>query len=413
MYGSASEFHSLNNQLGWFDLLAGAKIKEGIAQAWGLSAAALEVVHPYFTLAGVERAKSCLGMVNADGSSYRLQADGIRSRTHDDRNTTKHPRKAMRSAVEINGDALHRFHAAGESWLLGDAPPIGFDWAHASWDAINSDRGPNGGQVKAKERVNRALVQASSLLHIAKSSSLPGYVLPMAYSEYPTGRLFAEGSLNLQNCQREVRRAALMGSWDIDVSNCHWSLLQQMAARIGLGTTAIDGYLRNKRTMRLEVAAAGGISESDAKQVLLGLVYGMNLQATEDSRRQAIIDTVGSEAAARLRVFAPLLEIHREVKTLRGAVIADYEGRTTRKQCIVNDAGNAIANTATQAEKLAHILQGAEASILRAVIREHGPDLQLLAHDGWVMATEPNKAAMESMILERTGYRIELEVSRL
>ncbi len=412
MYGSAQMFHALNMQLDWFELVEGAKPSQHIAQAWRLTPNARGAVNQYFTLAGVARAKDAAGLIDQHGNSHRMPADGIRSRTHDGGNT-KHPRHAMRSAVDVNGDALHHFHLAGEAWLLGDPAPAGFEWVHAFWDGIRGDRGPNGGEEKARERANRALVQASALLHMAKSSSLSGYVLPMVYQEYPTGRLFAEGALNLQNCQKEVRRAALMGSWDVDVSNCHWSLLQQMAARLELATPAIDNYLANKRPMRRQIALAGGVSESDAKQVLLGLVYGMNLQATEASRKQAIIETVGAEAAARLRVFEPLLELYREVQRLRGAIIADYEQRTTRKQCLVNDAGNAIALTAPPAEKLAHILQGAEAAILRAVIQEHGPVLKLLAHDGWVMAVEPSRIGLEAMIRERTGYQIELEISPL
>lgn len=257
------------------------------------------------------------------------------------------------------------------------------------------------------------MVQASALLHIAKSTSLPGYVLPMTYAEYPSGRLYAAGEHNLQTCQREVRRAALRGCWDVDVSNCHWALLQQMAARIGLATPSIDAYLKDKKGLRSRVALAAGIGLRDAKRVLLGLVYGMNLQATEASRRKAIIEMIGHDAAARLNQFPPLLELYNEVRRIRDGILSDYEQRSARRGHIVNDAGNIIANTATAAEKLAHILQGAEAVILREIIKEHGHSLKLLAHDGWVMAEEPNQVQMETMLRARTGYLVDLEISRL
>lgn len=412
MYGTARAFHQLNDALGWFDMVEGAKTVQHIAQAWQLTGRAADLVIEYFTLAHASRAGDCAGLITPDGSTYRMPADAIRSRTNTG-GDTKHPRRAMQSAVEIDGDSLHAFHKAGEAWLLGDPCPSGFEWAHEAWDAIRSDRGPNGGERRARLRVESAIVQASALLHIAKSSSVPGYVLPMTYCEYPTGRLFAEGAHNLQTCQREVRRAALRGCWDVDVSNCHWALVQQMAARIGLDTPAISHYLDNKKAMRSAVAMAGGVSIADAKQVLIGLIYGMNLQATEQDRRKAIIDAVGADAAARLRTFPPLLGLYREVKHLRGAILADYEQRTTRRHCIVNDAGNAIALTATPAEKLAHVLQGAEAAILRAVIKEHGPSIRLLAHDGWVLSHMPEKATMQAMIEAATGYRVELEIGQL
>ena len=412
MYGTAKSFHEMNRSIGWFELLEGAKPNDNIAQAWRLTNTARSLVAGYFSRAHVERSGQAGGLVTAEGKIYRMPTDAIRSRTTDGGNTL-HPRKAMQCAVEVSGDALHRFHKAAEAWLLGDPCPTGFEWAYQAWDAIKSDRGPNGGEQRAINRVNDAIVQASAILHIAKASSVPGYVLPITYLEYPTGRLFAEGAHNLQTCQREVRRAALDGAWDVDVSNCHWALIQQMAARIGLQTPSINHYLDNKRRVRTEVAMAGGISHADAKQVLIGLIYGMNLEATEESRRKAIIDSVGEEAAARLRIFQPLLELFHEVKSLRGAIIADYQERSTRKGHIVNDIGRVIPNKAPPAEKLAHILQGAEASILSAVIQHHGPGLKLLAHDGWVMATRPDQGQLEGMLYEQTGYRVELEISQL
>lgn len=408
MYGTAKRFHELNHTVGWFDLVEGAKPSENIAQAWRLTNTARTLVAGYFSRAHTERAEQASGLLTADGKIYRMPADAIRSRTTNGGNTL-HPRKAMQCAVEINGDALHRFHKAAEAWLLGDSCPAGFEWTHQAWDSIRSDRGPNGGEQRAINRVNDAIVQASVILHIAKSSSVPGYVLPLTYLEYPTGRLFAEGAHNLQNCQREVRRAALSGAWDVDVSNCHWSLIKQMAERLGLQTPKIDYYLDNKRRVRTEVAMAGGISHADAKQVLIGLIYGMNLE----SRRKAIIEAVGEEAADRLRTFTPLLDLFHEVKSLRGAIIADHQERSTRKGHIVNDIGRAIPVKAKPGEALAHILQGAEAFILRAVIRAHGPELKLLAHDGWVMASKPDQGQLEDMLYQQTGYRVELEISQL
>lgn len=413
MYGTAENFSMINNQLDLFECVAGARPAESIAKAWTLTATSSQLLDKYFDLAHVERSKFGAGLIDTRTSkAYRMQADAIRSVTSTGGKST-HPRHAMLPTVEVDGNSLHEFHNVGEAWLTRRTCPPGYEWAFSIWDQIRDRRGPNGGAEKAKRRVNDALAQASAMLHIAKSSSIPGYVIPTTYMEYPSGRLFAEGALTLQTCQREVRRAALRGKYDVDISNCHWSLISQMARRIGLEPKLTDYYLNNKRQVRKQVALAAGISEADAKEVLIGLIYGMNLFAHEGHKSKAIVDLVGAPAAALLRSHPLLVALHAELKKLGAAIIQAYEQRPGKKGFLINDAGKAIANSARASQKLAHILQGAEAAILKEVVREHGPMLSLLAHDGWVMAVEPDLKAIERLIHERTGFFVHLECAQL
>lgn len=412
LYGSAQAFHQINVKLDWFCLEQGAKPSEGMAQAWTLTDRSHSLIQGYFDAAHIARTTTACGLLTPGGTPYRIPADGIRSRTTDGGNTT-HARREISAAIEINGQALHVFHEAADTWMAGEPCPDGFEWAHAAWAAIAANRGPNGGIERARARAESAAVQASAMLHIAKASSVPGFVLPTVYLEHPTGRLFAEGAHNLQSCQREVRRAALMGWWDVDISNCHWSLLQQMARRVGKETPAIGHYLSNKAAVRAEIAMAGGVSTDDAKKVLLGMIYGMNLHATEDSRRRAILELVGANAAQRLRTCLAVLALFDEVRSVRGAVLQDYEGRSRRRGYLVNDRGRLIEVTAPPAVKLAHVLQGAESVILGEVIREHGPSIKLLAHDGWVMTHKPDVQHLADMLHARCGYLVEIEAAIL
>lgn len=169
--------------------------------------------------------------MNADGSPYRMPANGIRSTTA----TGKHsrfPRKMIQAAIEIDGDNLHDFHHAAQAYLDGDPCPTPFQWAFDACEAIRTGRGPNSGEQIAQHRALMARDQASMMLDLAKRSGAPGFVIPTTYRESPAGRLYAEGPINLQRCVGEVRKTALRGCYDVDIANCHWSLLVQMAERL-------------------------------------------------------------------------------------------------------------------------------------------------------------------------------------
>lgn len=415
-YGSAKAFELLNASVGWFVKQAGAIPSQNIAAAWACTDVASELAASFFNMAHLSRSKDGGGLLTVDGKTFKFarNGDAIRATTSTGGNTS-HPRGQMKHAVVIDGDMLHRFHAAADAWLLGDPAPAGFEQTFREWDALRDGRGPNEGEARARTRVQDAQVHASAFLHIAKASAVPGYVLPVTYTEHTTGRLFAEGEFNLQGTYREVRRAALAGCWDADISNAHWCFLQQLAGRLGLRTPHIDAYLADKAGMRNLVAARAGISTKDAKTILLGIVYGMNLQATEAAKKAAIIELIGAERAAMLRHFEPLQDLYKEVCAIRKPIIEHYAAQSTRRGHIVNDLGRIIAvapHAKEPGKLLAHILQGIEALILSKVIAKHGESLRLLAHDGWVMAEQPNKAAMEAMIERSTGYKVALEVSQ-
>ncbi len=352
------------------------------------------------------------GLVNADGSPYRVPADGIRSRTATGK-MSRFPRKKMRAAVEIEGDNLHAFHHAAQAWIDGDRAPAGFQWAHDKWDAMRDDRGPNSGIEKAATRAKMARDQASVMLDLSKRSGVPGFVIPTTYRESPAGRLYAEGATNLQRCVGEVRKAALKGCYDVDIENCHWSLLSQMAARIGITTPNIAAYLDNKKATRAELASAAGISLDDAKFVLLAMIYGATLDRSPRQHTQAIEARIGKEAADRLRGFQRVRDLYRDVKKARDSIIQDYTDRTKKDGVIVNDAGREIGTKAEAREKLAHILQGAESVALQSMLSVLHARAALLQHDGLTVHGRPDLKLLEEKIKADTGYILSLEVEQL
>jgi hypothetical protein len=107
----------------------------------------------------------------------------------------------------------------------------------------------------------------------ANNKNWPGHVLHR-YFEIESGRVYVDGVGNLQNCYRVLREAAMAGLYDIDIENCHYSILAQMAAAHGYQCTIINDYLDNKGPFRESLAAEFGISEKQAKDALIALIYG-------------------------------------------------------------------------------------------------------------------------------------------
>ena len=236
---------------------------------------------------------------------------------------------------------------------------------------------------------------------------LPRGQTEIRYYEYPSGRLYSVGP-SLQNDFRELRKAALAGHWDYDIENCHYSLAAQLANRVAIPTPAISDYLARKTEVRKELASITGSPVSGIKKALLALIYGAR---TGLSKQQAIVETIGLDAAGVLFKQPAFADLAAEVKTIRQPII-DSMQRNRGK--VVNPFGKtAPADCKTPEQALAFVVQGAEAACLHSVINRHGADLRLLQHDGWTSAVRLDPAQLEAEILEDTGFSVSIEESAL
>lgn len=415
VFGSARRFNEVDRLLGWFSKRTKAIVGKS-AEGWKVTAEGKKLVADYLQrskqmlLTGLEMPDA--GLINGDGTVYRMQRDGISSKTRSNRDT-KHSRNVIDAAVAINGDSLHAFDEAADAWLYGEPCPPGFEWAFDKWNGLRDGRGKNRGIDYTRDRVGKAKAQASALLDVAKCSNVPGFVVPTRYTESEAGRLYVDGLLNLQRCYGEVRRAAFMGCFSLDIENCHWAILAQMAARKGMAAPGISHYLSNKNTVRRDLAVAAGISIDDAKFLMTAIIYGATLSDTIPENRLAISRRIGKEAVGMALRFPPVAALVSDLDRVKPAVIASYAKSTRKAQVLVNDFGNEISLTANDKEILAHILQGAEAKALRALMGVLKGDALMLLHDGIICRTKPNKTVLESAILAGTEYALSLDITPL
>ncbi|KAA1051815.1 hypothetical protein [Pseudocitrobacter sp. 73] len=237
--------------------------------------------------------------------------------------------------------------------------------------------------------------------------------LPIAYHQSKGGRFCAEGAWNLQNCSRIIRYAALAGNYDVDIENCHYTLLKQMCERIGIFTPFINEYVRNKKKIRTEVATFFGCSENMAKEILIALIYGSNLTTWGALKKINIKSNELNLSGSWIDGLA------KEIRCVRDFIIYDYTSKTKGHFKIRNDAGMVI-KTKTEEMKnikkatlLAHILHGAESWILQNMIRYLGDNIVLLQHDGVTCLKPVDTELLSDYIEQKTQYRVRFEIEEL
>lgn len=280
-------------------------------------------------------------------------------------------------------------------------PHLRADWRTGK-DGI--DRNDNFPTTAMLERLLEATAQIidMSMTDVAGEGYCPHW-----YTESASGRLYAKG-INLQTAPSLVKQAALAGLWEYDFSNCHFSILSQMAEQHGYKCHAIAGYLANKTEIRQVIAAEVGILQSQVKGCLLMLLYGAKVSTWH---KNAIPKAIG-EAAAKKLFAAPLFtSISNDVAQARRAVLAGAK-RTPRGE-VVNACGKTLVGMAKPAEELAHLLQGVEAKALQTVLSEYPKELVLLQHDGFVASSQLSASSISARVAEATGYLLPLEEKKV
>lgn len=257
---------------------------------------------------------------------------------------------------------------------------------------------------------------AATLLVLANTNLGGQGWLPMRYREAESGRLYAMDD-NLQNCPKEVRMAALDGAIDYDISNCHYTLLSQLAASEDIECPEIHNYLKNKTAMRNMIADHLQVDMGKVKTCLLALIYGAKMASHKTpgaARDPAIYKTLGAEKGAALLAMPEFIKLAKEVRSVGNQVLESWPLRSGR---FINDAGCGIKPTKQKKQKLSHLLQGAEALILKTAVEyleaKQPGNVILLQHDGFTARKKIDRSALTNHIEERTGFVVEWDEDRI
>ena len=254
-------------------------------------------------------------------------------------------------------------------------------------------------------RFLQALHQDSAMIYAkANNKNWHGHVMHR-YCEYESGRVYAGGVGNLQNCYRVLREAAMAGLYDIDIENCHYSILAQMAGALKYQCTAIQDYLDNKKPIREALAAEFGLSIQQVKDALIALIYGAKFS---DRASDALPKIFKSKAlAAKVYQHPKFLALRDDIAGARAVVLkAQKVTLRTIKNC--RDLTMRLDGS-NERQQLAHLLQGVEVTALEAAYRLYPKEIVLLQHDGFAATCQLDTKRIEAAMLEATGYTLKVE----
>ena len=367
----------------------------------------------------------------SDGYTYGYWLTPKGQRLHDTY-LRRHWRKAT-ELMRLSGDELQTAHTlpqaiastgtdgrplsaeSAKQWRVArelNRTPVNLDtlkslrrWLEWRLDDIATGRvQPDMFMPLKQERVAQIHAYTVKVLRLATTNLAGVGHINQRYVMAPSGRLFGK-NINLQNAPTVVKQAALAGLWEYDFSNCHFSIVSQMAAQFGYQCEAIAHYLKHKKATRQAIAMKAGITEEDAKGCLLAIMYGA--KAGTRAEFNAIPEAIGEDAARRLYEVPEFKAIKDDIQQAR-AVILDNWPRT-RNGRLINALGKAISVKEPAAIRFAHLVQGAEAKALNIAVGLYPHHIVLLQHDGFAAISRLDAKAIEDAVEAELGYRLVLE----
>lgn len=391
VFGRA-RFNAINERLAMFEVTHWSR-NDGYTKAYKLTPKTELLWRRYFE---TKKASHTENIRLLYGKGYELKTLPKAIASHDKKNVTT---RAWNRANTLGLEAVHVDVSAMQdlrAWLKKYSKEIK---AVNRQSSLFSD-----GSI---EQVEYLLQYIEQILRMAKTTVAGCGRVMHRYIEASSGRLYAKG-INLQTAPKVVKEAALSGLWEYDFSNCHYSILLQMAARYGYQCTAIEQYLTNKKSTRQEIARQAGISEEQAKTCLLAILYGARQSERPEN---AIPEAIGVDAAKRLYQVEFFANLKTDIGKARRAILKGHP--RTHKGWITNLMGKSIGGKQPAEKILAHLIQGVEAKALKTAIDSQGGSIVLLQHDGFASTTKLDAEAIEQAVTKATGYTLKLEVEQI
>lgn len=227
-----------------------------------------------------------------------------------------------------------------------------------------------------------------------------GFKVEYEHKGLGIGRLYAKGSLSLQNFKRIIRETLVHDTHtDIDIVNCHLVLLSQYCKKNGLMCECVNDYVDNRPTRLQEIINLYKVSRKVAKDMILVMMYG------------GVLNNYCADNGFDINTPLPqwVENLNKEMKLLAERI------------------SNNEANTMTAVKKLkkkeylnketsclSYVLQVIENDIISKAsvkLKQLGIEVDTLCFDGVLvlgMHNDPNLLEeLSSHCFEMTGYKVE------
>lgn len=175
---------------------------------------------------------------------------------------------------------------------------------------------------------------AAKFLHFANAPQCGTNSIPVYQYKLASGRIQQCGPTGLQYAPKSVRRAALAGRSEYDISNSHYNLCFHFAGMNGVTLEGFGAYATLPNDYREEIAVFTGTTVKKVKVALQSLVYGSPVptpdaqyRAEKQGYQLAIAELLGSAKAAKFTTHPLVAAIASEVSTLK-----KLAGVTNRRQ---------------------------------------------------------------------------------
>lgn len=394
-------FKKINAELDYFTEKIRYNRQRNIAAAWTLTPKALDLMHDFLAQRELIETKDL-------NTKAKMKS--------------KHHKFKIATEQELNQEKLNELLMAAKHYVSSDGrldffPQLAYLFKH--WD-----------ENSTKERVEFLIKQLSVLQFKVAASNTIHYKINSFYTEYTSGRLYADG-INLQNVNGAIRRAALFGQTDIDIANCHWTILHQLAQQQGLELPTVAHYLQHKAQVRETIASDCNITVAQAKRCLIAIIYGASIDYESYLGQERQVTMIGDvlrsvEAHERFKHHYLVQGLFDDVNKAQHAIVDKFisDAPNGKKGYIINHFSKqfkVVAKKDSQfyREAIAHILQGVEASILNVIgtcFNKYVNEITCLQHDGLTVrndVTSEQLQEVEKQVQIKTGFNVILEAKKI
>jgi len=186
-----------------------------------------------------------------------------------------------------------------------------------------------------------------------------------------------------------------------------------MAKSYGMDCPHIKHYLENKKETRKLLMDYVDANKKQIKDSLLAIIYGAR---RTDSPKAALYKTFDKDRPKIRKLIRHEIydNLWNDVKAARDVIL--------KKEPLIwstwnkNLCGLNIKEIEKPAKRMAHLLQGAEAYMLKIALQLFHEDIILLVHDGFVCNKRLNKdqlILLSNTIKEETGFEMGIEETQL